>query len=266
MADHRAEGPAKVRPLRTAPRGTHRGVSASVSVVKVGVLGALATATIGVPLASAATSPDLGGADAASRLGVESPAPAADTTASSQQEKPEPVALEPVSTTVRSDQGAALTVAAGAGQAPVTGSDGQKAAQPAAAPVASSTGWSLPADGPVTSPFGWRIHPTLGYRKFHDGTDFGAMCGSPAKAAAAGVVDEVSFNSASGNRVFVKHADGTRTGYFHLEHATVAVGQTVAQGQEVGAVGSTGRSTGCHLHFALVEKSGAYADPMSLFR
>lgn len=108
-------------------------------------------------------------------------------------------------------------------------------------------GGTRPADGPVTSRFGMRLHPVLGVWKLHDGLDIGAPCGAPARAASAGRVVTVEHHVAYGNRVIVDH-EGTRSGYAHLSVVNVVVGQSLAAGQQLGRVGTTGWSTGCHLH------------------
>ncbi len=120
-----------------------------------------------------------------------------------------------------------------------------------------------PVGGPVTSPFGMRVHPVTGVRKLHDGTDFAAPCGTPVAAAASGTVVLRESHPAYGLRIVLEHEDGTRTGYTHLSSHAVASGERVATGDVVGHVGTTGLSTGCHLHF-MVERDGRPVDPMSL--
>ena len=110
------------------------------------------------------------------------------------------------------------------------------------------------------------MHPVLGYAKGHDGVDFGAACGTAVHAAAGGTVVAAEYDHASGNRVKIDHGNGVITGYYHLSAFKASVGDKVEQGDVVGKVGSTGRSTGCHLHFAKMDESGAYSDPMSLFK
>jgi murein DD-endopeptidase MepM/ murein hydrolase activator NlpD len=117
-----------------------------------------------------------------------------------------------------------------------------------------------PVAGPVTSPFGMRVHPVTGVRKLHDGTDIAAPCGTPVRAAAAGTVSAASFAGAYGNRVDLDHGDAV-TGYAHLSAMDVAPGQRVAAGDVVGRVGSTGSSTGCHLHLMLLV-GGRPTDPL----
>ena len=106
----------------------------------------------------------------------------------------------------------------------------------------------------------------LGYYKGHDGVDFGAACGAPVKAAKSGTVVAVEYHHASGNRVKIDHGNGVVTGYYHLQGFNTSEGATVEQGDIIGYVGSTGRSTGCHLHFAKMDESGNYSNPMSILR
>ncbi|WP_222706397.1 peptidoglycan DD-metalloendopeptidase family protein [Aeromicrobium terrae] len=120
-----------------------------------------------------------------------------------------------------------------------------------------------PVGGPVTSPLGTRVHPVTGVRKLHDGTDFGAACGTPVRAAADGVVVGVPSDRAYGNRVVIRHGGGLETSYNHLSRQSVRVGQHVTPSITVGRVGRTGLATGCHLHF-MVTRGGRPTDPMSL--
>jgi murein DD-endopeptidase MepM/ murein hydrolase activator NlpD len=110
-----------------------------------------------------------------------------------------------------------------------------------------------PLGGPVTSPFGARNHPVTGEDKLHDGTDFGAACGTPVRAAAQGVVGEVGRAKGYGNRVTIRHANGLETLYGHLARIDVRTGEEVSTSTTIGRVGSTGLSTGCHLHFGVYE-------------
>ncbi len=134
-----------------------------------------------------------------------------------------------------------------------------------APPVGPSGDGTLrrPVGGPITSPFGPRTHPVTGQRKLHDGTDFGVPCGTPVHAAGAGTVVNRSFSGAYGNRVVVRHGDGLQTSYNHLTGQSVTVGQQVTTATVVGRVGSTGLSTGCHLHF-MTRRGGRLTDPMTL--
>lgn len=118
-----------------------------------------------------------------------------------------------------------------------------------------------PVGGPITSPFGARDHPVTGEHKLHDGTDFGARCGVPVQAAAAGVVTKVGRAKGYGRRVLIRHHNGLETLYGHLSRIDVHRGETVTTATVVGRVGSTGLSTGCHLHLS-VYKQGRAVDPM----
>jgi len=119
-----------------------------------------------------------------------------------------------------------------------------------------------PIAGPVTSPFGARAHPTSGHESFHDGVDFGAACGAPVRTAGPGTVAGVGRSGTYGLRVVIRHRGGLETSYGHLAEARVDVGDDV-DASVVGTVGSTGLSTGCHLHFG-VRRNGRSADPLTL--
>jgi murein DD-endopeptidase MepM/ murein hydrolase activator NlpD len=129
-----------------------------------------------------------------------------------------------------------------------------------------SHGFLSPVTGPVTSAFGMRRHPLLKVWKLHDGTDFGAACGTAIRAPYAGVVTRAYFNPAYGNRLFLSHGrvDGMRvqTAFNHASRYLVRPGQRVSRGQVIGRVGSTGFSTGCHLHL-MVWLNGRLSNPMS---
>lgn len=123
-----------------------------------------------------------------------------------------------------------------------------------------------PVAGPVTSPFGWRTHPIYGYWGLHDGTDFGAGCGAPLWAGDGGTVINTYYDEVYGNRLYL--SIGTVNGanvtlvYNHLTRYAVGEGARVSRGQVVGYVGSTGWSTGCHLHFTVL-RNGTPVDPMN---
>lgn len=106
-----------------------------------------------------------------------------------------------------------------------------------------------PANGPQTSPFGYRFHPVLKYRRLHAGIDIGAPYGSVVKAAASGTVILANYSGGYGNRVVIDHGSGISTLYGHMSRLGVSSGQTVTKGQRIGNIGSTGISTGPHLHF-----------------
>lgn len=124
---------------------------------------------------------------------------------------------------------------------------------------------SYPVAGRVTSPFGYRTHPIYGYYGLHDGTDFGAGCGTPMKAVADGTVISAYYSSVYGNRLYVNlgkvNGHNLVANYNHATSYTVGVGDRVQRGQTVGYVGSTGWSTGCHLHFTVLQ-DGDPVDPM----
>jgi murein DD-endopeptidase MepM/ murein hydrolase activator NlpD len=131
---------------------------------------------------------------------------------------------------------------------------------------AGSHGFLHPVTGPVTSAFGMRMHPLLKVWKLHDGTDFGAACGTAIHAPYSGVVTRAYFSRAYGNRLFLSHGsvDGVRvrTAFNHASRYLVRPGQRVSRGQVIGQVGSTGFSTGCHLHL-MVWLNGRLSNPMS---
>jgi murein DD-endopeptidase MepM/ murein hydrolase activator NlpD len=118
-----------------------------------------------------------------------------------------------------------------------------------------------PVNGPITSPFGWRIHPILGYRKFHTGVDFGVGYGTPIRTADSGTVIYSTWMGGYGNVIIVDHGNGLSTLYAHQSSLAVGSGARVTRGQTVGYVGSTGFSTGPHLHFE-VRVNGNPVDPM----
>jgi murein DD-endopeptidase MepM/ murein hydrolase activator NlpD len=118
-----------------------------------------------------------------------------------------------------------------------------------------------PARGPITSRFGYRYHPVLRYRRLHAGIDIGAASGSPVYAAAAGEVFFASWRGGYGRCIIVLHGGGMSTLYGHLSRIRVTPGQTVRRGQVIGAVGSTGLSTGPHLHFE-VRRNGVPVNPL----
>jgi murein DD-endopeptidase MepM/ murein hydrolase activator NlpD len=256
VANHRALGRAHVRTLRTGS-ASHRDSAVQAGVLKVGVLGALATATIAFPLASASA----GGQSAPlpSINGGQSAAQANAAKAASAQ-------LAPVSLAgSASTDSASATSAAQEVDGDLSVETSPNAEAIEALGGESDEGFIHPVNARITSPYGERVHPVLHTRIMHDGVDFGAACGTDVRAAAAGTVVAVEHNSASGNRVKIDHGDGVITGYYHLSAFKTSVGAKVEQGDVIGEVGSTGRSTGCHLHFAKMDESGTYSNPMSLF-
>ena len=277
MANHRSDGRATVRKHRTVG-GTHRDHALPAGAVKAGVLGVLATATIAAPLAAAAAGVDEaapaepiaqapaaapqaaaaiapvalpGATDAATAEGAVEERAADGDAASRSEERTAPAAAEDAAEDEAESTGIEVSVpepepvvteaAAGA-----EGADGTASAEGAdsaegEAVVGSDSGYIRPSSGPITSGYGGRIHPVLGYYKGHDGVDFGAACGAPVKAAKSGTVVAVEYHHASGNRVKIDHGNGVVTGYYHLQGFNTSVGATVAQGDTIGYVGSTGR-------------------------
>jgi murein DD-endopeptidase MepM/ murein hydrolase activator NlpD len=118
-----------------------------------------------------------------------------------------------------------------------------------------------PVNGPITSGFGYRTDPVTGLTAFHSGIDIGAACGTPIEAAGTGVVITAGWNSGGyGNMTLINHGNGLSTLYGHQSSIIVTASQSVTQGQVIGYVGSTGKSTGCHLHFE-VRVNGTPVDP-----
>lgn len=117
----------------------------------------------------------------------------------------------------------------------------------------------------LSSPYGNRADPFTGVKKFHTGMDMAAPTGTPVKAALDGKVVAVSYNQVYGNYVIISHINGYQSLYAHLHTATVKAGQYLQQGQKLGLVGSTGYSTGPHLHFT-VYKNGKLVNPQELIK
>ncbi|WP_404320673.1 M23 family metallopeptidase [Arthrobacter luteolus] len=147
-------------------------------------------------------------------------------------------------------------------EAPAEGGTGSTAPVTEEAPAKPS----VPVDGLViTSPFGWRLNPITGYgQEWHTGTDFRGALGTDVRSARTGTVTEAGWHTTGGGglRIVVDHGDGVLTTYNHLNDIWVEPGQQVEEGQVIGAVGSTGNSTGPHLHFEVLI-NGEYIDPMS---
>lgn len=117
-----------------------------------------------------------------------------------------------------------------------------------------------PSTAGVTSSYGSRTHPITGEYKLHSGTDFGVGDGT-ANAAASGTVSDASYHGGYGNMVTIDHGDGIQTRYAHLARFRVSVGEKVDAGDVIGDIGSTGYSTGAHLHFEVL-KNGEFRDPL----
>ena len=139
------------------------------------------------------------------------------------------------------------------------------AAQAAAggAPASNAT-WKTPVSGyTLTSPFGMRKHPVLGYNRMHNGVDMACAQGTPIYATRAGKVTTASYQAGgAGYYVSINHLDGFSSIYMHMTHFVVSAGQSVSQGQLIGYVGSTGISTGPHLHFG-ISYAGSYVNPLA---
>ena len=129
-------------------------------------------------------------------------------------------------------------------------------------------GWISPLDNyKVTSGFGPRKPPTAGSSSNHKGLDMAAPMNTPVRAAKAGTVTISRDDSGGyGKWIEVKHADGSRSRYPHLNARDVQVGAQVAAGQVIGKVGSTGNSTGPHLHFEVIDPSGKNIDPATILK
>lgn len=123
----------------------------------------------------------------------------------------------------------------------------------------STTFFSWPVRGAITSPYGWRRSG------FHHGTDISARYGDPIQAAAAGTVSFTGYRGVYGKMIVIRHSDGSETLYAHLSSIAVSTGQTVKRGEVIGKIGTTGNSTGPHLHFE-VKKGRKYINPVSVLR
>ncbi len=121
------------------------------------------------------------------------------------------------------------------------------------------------AVGIETSPFGWRVHPLLHIKEFHTGVDWGAPMSTPIFAAGNGTIEDIGPKGGYGNYVRIRHADGYETAYGHMMAFArgLQVGSHVRQGQVIGFVGSTGLSTGAHVHFE-IWVNGHVVDPMRI--
>ena len=127
----------------------------------------------------------------------------------------------------------------------------------------SSSGFIYPlgASGFVTDAYGYRYHPIYGYYKFHPAVDFAVPQGTPIYATKSGTVTAATYNEYNGYYVAINHNDGYTSLYAHMTNFVVSVGQTVSQGEVIGYVGSTGYSTGPHMHFEITY-GGASVNPM----
>jgi len=131
----------------------------------------------------------------------------------------------------------------------------------------ASGSWVMPAAGPVTSHYGMRVNPVTGAYRLHAGSDIGAANGSAIYAAKGGrvvSVQSVARSGGYGNYTIIDHGGGQRTAYAHQSKVLVSPGQVVSAGQTIGRVGSTGNSTGPHLHFEYI-KNGSRVNPNQIF-
>lgn len=141
------------------------------------------------------------------------------------------------------------------------------AAEAAAGAPISNSGWSRPTAGSITSPFGWRLDPIYGVNRYHGGTDVAAGCNVPIYATQSGTVTYAGAYGTYGNFILINHSDGIQSGYAHIVNGGILVsyGQVVGSGQLIARTGTTGRSTGCHLHFE-VRRNGGQIDPVAFLR
>lgn len=152
-----------------------------------------------------------------------------------------------------------------AAQAKANKSSGGDAAQPATDSYAANTGqlrWPLRVAGRISSRFGSRTSPTEGASAYHRGIDIAVASGTPIVASAAGKVVTATYSSSAGNYVMIYHGNSLYTVYMHASKLAVSEGTEVAQGDVIAYVGSTGVSTGAHLHFG-ISINGAYVDPLN---
>ena len=159
---------------------------------------------------------------------------------------------------------AQLRAASDAATAEIAAAERGLAAQIANVPSESGFLWPLPGRYNLSSLFGSRKHPITGKANNHTGIDIPASSGTSILAAKSGVVTTSTYNNSYGNYVVVSHSDGTSTLYAHMVRRNCSKGDTVSQGQVIGYVGTTGSSTGNHLHFE-VRVNGSRVDPINYF-
>ena len=165
---------------------------------------------------------------------------------------------------LRDAQAAAATrpASGGGGSTPVYSGGGSTSAG-----AVNGNGWANPATGRITSGYGYRIHPVYGTSRLHSGTDIAGGCGIPIHAGHSGTVAYAGVYGTYGNWVLINNGDGVSTGYAHIVNGgiRVSVGQKVNAGDVIAYVGSTGASTGCHLHYE-VRTNGTQIDPIPFMR
>lgn len=134
----------------------------------------------------------------------------------------------------------------------------------------SQTGWARPVGGYISSHYGWRVNPVTHQTQFHTGVDLAGMgCGATIRAAHAGTVTYAGWYGSWGYYVAIDHGDGTGTGYAHIQAGGIGVriGQSVDPGQPIAKVGTTGQSTGCHLHYIVrVNGNSDITNPVPFMR
>ncbi len=128
------------------------------------------------------------------------------------------------------------------------------------APLSSTVEITVPVAGEITSRFGYRIHPITGVFGIHNGTDIAADEGTPIAAAMSGRVEEIGYNDVRGNYILLSHGGETKTLYLHCSEIIAPEGANVRSGEIIAKVGSTGWSTGAHLHFSVIV-GGKYCNP-----
>ncbi|MBF0672730.1 MAG: peptidoglycan DD-metalloendopeptidase family protein [Salinibacterium sp.] len=158
-------------------------------------------------------------------------------------------------------QAAAAAAAAAAAEA------AKNRPSPSTPTAPSQSGWVRPTSGYISSSYGWRVPPTNGASTLHGGVDFAPGCGAPIYAASAGTVVFAGMTGGYGNYVKINHGDGSQSAYAHIRPGGIAVGygQWVSAGQVIAYVGTTGISTGCHLHFE-IRVGGSTVDPVPYLR
>lgn len=168
--------------------------------------------------------------------------------------------LQAESDRIEAELAAAAAAAAAAAEAARASGPSSSAPSGSAGVVAGSGRFIIPTSGRISSEFGYRVHPISGARRLHAGMDIAAPGGTPIGAAGAGTVVSVGWRGGYGNTVIVDHGGGIATLYAHQSRTAASVGQSVSQGQIIGYVGTTGYSTGNHLHWE-VRVNGSPQNP-----
>ncbi|HUG85317.1 MAG TPA: peptidoglycan DD-metalloendopeptidase family protein, partial [Euzebya sp.] len=169
--------------------------------------------------------------------------------------------FEAESARIEAELAAAAAAAAAEAAAAAAAQQGSPASASGTAGVVAGSGrFILPVGGRISSEFGYRIHPISGASRLHAGIDIAAPGGTPIGAAGAGTVVSVGWRGGYGNAVIIDHGGGIATLYAHQSRTAASVGQSVSQGQIIGYVGTTGYSTGNHLHWE-VRVNGAPTNP-----